>query len=189
MKTWGKWLTWLGLAIAIVCVAVGTTLAVTGFSKLTDVADDSFRVNGPTPHLADAGETLVLYYDDSTTVPSCQIQGPAQPTRGSVVDGDLSFDSETTTPFLAWQFTESGAYTITCDQSGVVAGPQLPVGGIISGAGGVLLAVFGGGLGAVMLVVGVILWIVGANRTKTPPPPGAWQQPYPPQPGSPYPPH
>lgn len=195
MKTWGKWLTWLGLAIAIICVVVGTIMAVAGFSKLADVVNESFRVSGPTQYTATAGETLVLYYDgpDGTaTTPSCQIVGPAQPTPGSVVDGEFTYNSETISPFLAWRFTESGSYTITCDQTGVVAGPQLPIGGILSGAGGVLLAVFGGGLGFLMLIIGIILWVVGANKTKTPPPVGAWQQPYPPQaypsqPGQPYP--
>ncbi|GAA3956889.1 hypothetical protein [Gordonia caeni] len=193
MKTAGKWLTWTGLAIGIVTVVVGIVMAIVGFGKLTDVVNDSFRVTGPTQHTARSGDVLVLYAPSSSVAgdPVCAITGPA-PTRPGPIERntDFTYDDRNISAFASYRFTQDGTYTIDCDRSGVVAGPELPVSGIFTGAGGVLLAVFGGLLGAVMLVLGVILWIIGANRAKTPPAPPAWQggapyagQPY--QPGAP----
>ena len=200
MKTAGKWLTWTGLAIGIVTVIVGVVMAIVGFGKLTDVVNQSFRVNGPTLHTAQSGDVLVLYAQNSSVAgdPVCAVTGPA-PTRPGPIERntDFTYDDSTVSAFASYRFTQDGTYTIDCDRSGVVAGPELPVSGIFTGAGGVLLAVFGGLLGAVMLVLGVILWIIGANRAKTPPPawqggapyggppyqPGGPQQPY--QPGPP----
>lgn len=177
MKTAGKWLTWTGLAIGIVTVIVGVVMAIVGFGKLTDVVNQSFRVNGPTLHTAQSGDVLVLYAQNSSVAgdPVCAVTGPA-PTRPGPIERntDFTYDDSTVSAFASYRFTQDGTYTIDCDRSGVVAGPELPVSGIFTGAGGVLLAVFGGLLGAVMLVLGVILWIIGANRAKTPPPP-AWQ--------------
>ena len=205
MKKIGKWLTWSGLVIAIVAVAVGIVLAVIGFGKLADVVNDSFRITGPTEYVAEADSKLVLYSASTGILtPDCAATGPAPVERGTV-SGDMTFDynGDSVTSFGSLRFPQAGTYTIDCD-SVVVAGPELPVGGILTGAGGVLLAVFGGGLGGLLLVIGVILWAVGANRAKTPPP-AAWQpgpqypisgypgqqapgQPYPgqPYPGQPY---
>lgn len=193
MKTAGKWLTWTGLAIAIVTVIAGVVMAVIGFGKLAEVVDDSFRVTGPTSHTAQADEVLVLYSprDSATAVPVCAITGPAPTQPGPrQPSGDFTYDSSTIAPFASYRFTQAGQYTIDCDRSGVVAGPELPVAGIFTGAGGILLAVFGGLGGAALLVLGVILWVVGANRTRTPPAPPAYPygapyggQPY--QPGAP----
>lgn len=183
MRTTGKWLTWSGLAIVLVTVIAGIALAINGFGKLTDVVDQSFTVDGPTSYTASAGEVLYLYGPNSSTGsvdPVCEVTGPAPVQPGPLRTGSLTFDGTDVSSFKSYRFTTAGQYTIQCDTPGIVAGPELPVGGIVSGAGGVLLAVFGGGLGAVLLILGIVLWVVGANRAQRadpPPYPGGYGEP------------
>ncbi|GAA4746209.1 hypothetical protein [Gordonia alkaliphila] len=196
MKKIGKWLTWSGLAIAVVSVIVGIVLAVIGLGKVADTVNESFRVNGPTTHVAEANSSLWLYSASTgIAVPSCTAAGPAT-VQQSTMPSDASFDfnTDTVTMFGKLHFPEAGTYTIDCDSVGVVAGPEISTSSIVTGAGGVLLAVFGGGLGGLLLVIGVILWAVGASRAKNAPPiawqPDAQQYPmsgYPGQPGQQYP--
>ncbi|MFT3661732.1 MAG: hypothetical protein QM809_10105 [Gordonia sp. (in: high G+C Gram-positive bacteria)] len=195
MKTAGKWLTFTGLAIGIISLIVGIVTTVSGFGKLAELVDDTFVVSGPTAYTAAAGETLVLYregYGVGST-PSCTFDGPAQPKTTSPGSAEYTYNDVTLRPFLNVTFTQSGSYTITCSLSGVVAGPEISVGGIASGVGGIFLLFFGVGLGSLMLIIGIVLWIIGANRTKNPPPPPPHPgqsypgQPYPPQPGQGYP--
>jgi len=200
----GKLLTWIGLAIAVVTVIAGVILAISGFSKLRDTTGAMTPIgqtglDQPTAITAEAGEIVVLYLTGRGMVvqPNCQVvdgPAPAQPGPGQSVNTEITVNTMTYRPFTSFRFTQSGTYAITCDGPGVVAGAPLSISGLFSGAGGIMLAVFGGLGGGFLLVLGIILWIVGANRDKRPPVPagpypGAPSQPYPgqPQPGQPYP--
>lgn len=169
MKTAGKWLTWTGLAITAICVVAGVIMAVNGFGKISEVVDRSFRVDAPTTYNAAADEVLVLYGPRDAT-PHCEVTGPAPTVPGPGQSTTFTFDGRTLSSFASYRFSSAGEYLIACESPGVVAGPPVPVGGIVSGAGGILLAVFGGGLGLVLLVIGVVLWIVGANQERRTPP-------------------
>src|SRR5699024_5563188 len=55
---------------------------------------------------------------------------------------------------------QAGDYEVTCDDAPVAVGPPVSIGGIFAGLGGILLAVLGGALGFLLLLLGVILLIV-----------------------------
>lgn len=169
MKTTGKWLTWSGLLIAVFCVAVGVVLAVRGFSTISDVTDRAVTIqSAPTPYLAESGDVIVLYSrsDTAAPAPSCSFDpGTVEPRPDP--DTSLTYEGGSIGSFAAYRATADGVYYIDCHGANVVAAPPVSVRGVLSGAGGVMLAVFGGGLGALLLIVGVILWIVGAGRART----------------------
>lgn len=188
----GKWFTILGLVIMLASVAVGVFFAATGFGQVKGLAEDAFVIDdGEMTKRFDAGDEIYLFgqtVGNESERPNCRFDGPA-PTRTikSHYDTTFTYEGKSVTSYQGVGFTKSGTYTITCD-SYTVATSDLSVTGIFQGVGGVLLAVFGGGAGLVLVIVGGVLWIVGASR-KTPPPtsypPAGGYQNYPPPGGYP----
>ena len=194
MKKIGKWLTWSGLAVGVVSVIAGIVLAVAGFTKVANGVNDSFDIYGPTQYEAEADETLWLYGSGTTgiVIPSCMATGPAT-VQQTTASSDTSFtiNNAAVTVFGKLHFPEAGTYTINCDTVGVMAGPEVSTWTLFAGGAGIMLAVLGGILGAMILVVGVILWVLGASRAQNAPPigwqPGAQQYPVSGYPGQQYP--
>ncbi|MFT4088446.1 MAG: hypothetical protein QM658_15090 [Gordonia sp. (in: high G+C Gram-positive bacteria)] len=193
MKTTGKWLTFGGLIIAIASVVAGIVMIASGFGKLVDITNDAFSVDMSTKHSFSAGDEISLYWPGSASgapgSPSCTVTDGLTSLVPRTSSGTTSFtyNGESVTAFATYTFNTSGEYTITCDQVGVIAAPPLSVSGIFRGVGGVLVLVFGAGFGALLLIIGVILWIVGANRAKRLPPMPPTGYPSPvgyPQPGN-----
>ncbi|MGB3885952.1 hypothetical protein [Gordonia sp. (in: high G+C Gram-positive bacteria)] len=171
MKKLGKWLTWSGLAIAIATVVAGTVLAVMGFGKMSDFQSDAFGVDGPSEFVAEADAILVLYSSQvGFDAPKCTATGPARVESGlQRTNSSVTYNNRSVSSFQSFRFTKAGTYTIVCDAPDVIAGPRDLAAGIFTGVGGILLAVFGGGFGVLLLVIGAILWIIGANTAKAPP--------------------
>ena len=175
----GKVLTWFGAAIIVISLAAGIPLAVVGFSKATETADRAYAINGPTTRHHEAGEKVVLYTPgtkDSAVeddLPVCTVAGLGVAEQQSSRSGSFTFNNRTVTSFATYAINQTGDYTITCNTSYVVAAPEVSVSGILTGVGGVLLGAFGGGIGLLLLIVGIVFRVVGRRQV----PPSAAQQP------------
>ncbi|MGW0038175.1 hypothetical protein [Gordonia sp. NPDC003376] len=187
----GKVLTGLGAALMLISVVVGVILAVSGFGKVADQTSQAFAINGSVTRHLDAGAQLTLYAPGTTAgpypdpLPACAVTGPGVERDSTTQSSSFTFDNTTVRSFAQYRITAAGEYVIDCGNGYAVGAPPLSLSGVFSGVGGVLLAVFGGGLGLLVTIVGVILWVVGRNRRnreRIPPtaPPGNPPPGYPP---------
>ncbi len=154
--------------ILVASVAVGVVLAVSGISQVVDQADQAFVVDPRAEHRYDAGDTFALFRppDNTAATPSCEITGPAALERGTDVTAEFPpYDGTQVRSFDSYEVVEAGTYSFLCSDRVVVA--TIDLGGIFSGVGGVLLAVFGGGFGAVLLLIGIVLWAIAGRRPRT----------------------
>ncbi|MFT4126409.1 MAG: hypothetical protein QM662_09280 [Gordonia sp. (in: high G+C Gram-positive bacteria)] len=169
----GKVMTIFGVLVVVVCVTVGVVFAVRGFAQVTTVTDAAYEIVGPTSHTYAAGDEVQLYVRGTANhypeaLPNCRVGGPAAPATGPNATNTFTYQGTSITSFRSYRFTRAGKYTLDCGDAHVIAAPPLSATGVVSGVGGVLLAVFGGGTGAVLFIIGIILWVVG--RKRTPPP-------------------
>ncbi|MCH5641875.1 hypothetical protein [Gordonia sp. ABSL49_1] len=162
MKRIGKWMTWIGAIILVACVATGIVLAVIGFSKIAGQADDIFAIDTTTTRTFSDGDSLQLFAPEDSVTPTCTFDGPADVTGGSEVSTNFGYDGQQIESFRTVEIKASGSYTITCDRPAYAA-PALSAGEIAMSVVGILLAVFGGGFGFILTVVGIVLWVVGAR--------------------------
>ena len=166
MRLWGKILTAVGIVVLVASLAIGIALAVGGISQVVDQAEQAFVVDPTGEQNYAAGETFALFTPESSAGdPSCEITGPAALERESGVTTEFTYDGTQVRSFESFGVKESGTYSFTCSDRVVVA--TIDLGGIFSGVGGVLLAVFGGGLGAVLLLIGIVLWAIAGRKPRT----------------------
>lgn len=153
----------LGSVILALSVIIGVVLAVIGIGGVASSA-------GALTHFDDgvgvmqvkADESLQIYVEEGTAVPTCTIDGPSEGAVGAgssqtstIGTGDanwVSVDSFTT--------NEAGEYTIDCGGTPFAVAPPVSIGGILTGIGGIFLGIGGGALGFLLLAIGVILLIV-----------------------------
>lgn len=163
MRRWGKILTLLGVLILVLSVTVGVVMAIAGIGN---VADKAFEVNPTAEQYYDAGDEFQLFSSSSTNgVPACEITGPAALASGTNSTTEFTFDGSGVESFDSFEVVESGTYSFQCDSPAVVA--SIDASGILSGVGGVLLAVVGGGFGGLLALVGIVLWIIAGRKPKT----------------------
>lgn len=163
MRRWGKILTLLGVLILVLSVTVGVVMAIAGIGN---VADKAFEVNPTAEQYYDAGDEFQLFSSSSTNgVPACEITGPAALASGTSSTTEFTFDGSGVESFDSFEVVESGTYSFQCDSPAVVA--SIDASGILSGVGGVLLAVVGGGFGGLLALVGIVLWIIAGRKPKT----------------------
>lgn len=164
----GRILTIVGGIILVLGIAAGTILSVVGFSQVTGVVEDGTRFTGSTELTLETGQQVQLYVHRNDVAPLCEVtdengdEPVGGPSQSSTINGWRSFDMFTA--------TRAGTYTITCsDETEVLAAEPLSIGGIFSAVGGILIGVFVGGLGLLLLVVGVILLLIGRSQAKRTP--------------------
>lgn len=150
----------LGSVILVLSVIIGVVLAVVGFGGLASGASElEVFESGSGTVSAEAGESLQIYVEEGAPVPSCTIDGPA-------VAPGTSQTSSRGTGEVTWvsvdSFTadEAGEYAVSCGDTPIAVGPPVSIGAIFTGLGGILLAIGGGALGLLLLVIGVILVLV-----------------------------
>ncbi len=150
----------IGSVILGLSVIIGVVLAIIGFTGAASSMNElEVLDSGSGTITAEEGESLQIYAEEGAAIPSCEIDGPAvgAGTSQSSTIGDGGTTWVSVDSFTAEQ---AGEYEITCDDGPVAVGPPVSIGGIFAGLGGILLAVFGGALGFLLLLLGVILLIV-----------------------------
>ncbi|QTI70646.1 hypothetical protein J6U32_08965 [Gordonia polyisoprenivorans] len=175
MRRVGKVLMWLGMIAVVVSLGAGIPIAVIGLSKVSDTSARAFEIRGSATHNLDAGDTLVLYAPGTQSdaaedaFPSCAVNGPGAQRRQSTSTYSFTYRNTTVRSFAQYSITSGGVYALDCGDSYVVGAPPVSVGGLFSGIGGILLAVFGGVFGLAVAITGLVLWLIGRRRI----PPGA----------------
>lgn len=154
----------LGSVILALSVIAGVVLAFIGIggvagglSELEEFDSGSGTIS------AEAGDSYQIYAEEGAERPTCTVDGPSVG-EGTSQSSSIS-DSETSWVSVdSFTAEEAGEYSIDCSKGPIAVGPPLSIGSIFAGVGGVLLAVFGGALGFLLLAVGVILLIVGRRK-------------------------
>lgn len=169
MKRWGQGLTWAGAALVVLGIGIAILTGVLGFGNAVPSEDRMTFVHTTGTVVAEADEDLYLYVREGDASPVCTVYPPGQ---GEVhpIENPISTNfTHQGTQYHAnggFTVTESGTYEIECSTPEVLVAPSVSGGAI---AGGVL-GVVGGSLTAVaggfVLVLGIVLWIIGANRMK-----------------------
>ncbi|WP_198394860.1 hypothetical protein [Brevibacterium yomogidense] len=184
MRAVGRVLFWIGAALIVVCLVIGTIVAITGFTRVADTASDTTVVAGPTDVTLEEGERLLFYvpgepgepnvYSDSPPVvatadANCTVTGPAPREIRSPGAHRVTLNGETRVSDGGFEAESAGTYTTTCapvPDVEVTLGPPTDVGGILGGIGGVFIGVFGAIGSGVITILGLVLWLVGRSTMK-----------------------
>lgn len=168
MRKVGKVIFFISLILMLLCGIGGGIAAGTSISKLATVAGSLQSTDGEGARIElKAGDTRTLLSRSPST--TCTVTDPdgndvdtRRMTTGTVSTND-------TTLYAVAEFTapRDGTYTITCDNGAEVAMTDGSIAGTIIamslGIIAIVAAVFL--LGGVIL--GLVLWLVGANREKS----------------------
>ncbi|GAA4284520.1 hypothetical protein GCM10022261_20510 [Brevibacterium daeguense] len=169
MKKWGIALTLIGAAVLVLSVVLAAILGAVGLGGSTPDEGEVVAISGPTTIPVAADESMFLYHAETGPSTSCGIFDPSGQMltdASSLVTSSFTHEGETYTSFAEFGGSgmPAGDYVVECDQDGIIAAPAVDAAGIVGGVFGILGGVFGGFLGFALLVVGVVLWIVGARR-------------------------
>lgn len=172
----------LGAVITLACVGAGAALAAVGFKDAADnfheIQTASTPINGTGVVTLQANDQRNLYAHSMTTAssgssltpaPACTVTDPAGADVPLSTNTTISVtdNNEQLASFASFTAGQTGTYTIRCSGNQAVRlGKPLPMGQILSGVGGVLLAVLGGGFGFTLLIIGLVLYLVGRSRRK-----------------------
>ncbi|MGB3186725.1 MAG: hypothetical protein WBG36_12345 [Ornithinimicrobium sp.] len=199
MKRFGAIMFWVGLVLVIASVAVGVFGGLRAADAIGTAVDDAAPMpNGSSTVQLAQGDERTIYEESQTgvSVAECAVVGPSgQPvtlsrdTDQSGTLGDISYVN-----VGSFEGTEAGPYEVTCTGAITLIGPSLDFEAVGTGALGVVGGILGAGLGAILAIVGAIMWFVGRSRAtaaatpsygeSSPPPPGSYGGSVPPPPGS-----
>lgn len=153
----------LGLA-----AAVGITIAIVSILRITGDAEQIIEhPEGAATITAEEGELVVLYVQEGAGQPYCTVGGPAPDSVGTGTSVNYSYEGggDRWVSFDSFTAEDAGDYSIDCGGTPFAAGPPVSIGAILGTVGGILTAVLGGGLGLLLLIIGLILWLVGRSRS------------------------
>jgi len=169
MRKAGKIIGGIGGVILILSVVGGVVLGVAGIGGAVSEVSDGEVISGVEQVSLQAGDERQLYQRQSEPMPTCTITAPdgGQPGPGPTHSSTITAGGDSWTSFRGFSAEESGDYTVSCDGDAMVA-PPLSVSGILTGVGGILLAVFGGLLGFALVIGGIILYAIGRSRRTRP---------------------
>jgi len=154
----------LGSVILALSLIIGVVMAVIGFGGAVSGLDDlEVFDSGSGTVTAQAGDSLQVYAEEGAPVPSCTIDGPAVG-EGTSQNSTAGTNEATWVSVDSFTAEQAGEYQISCDQGPIAVDPPISIGGIFAGLGGILLAVFGGALGLLLLAIGVILVLLRKRK-------------------------
>ncbi|MGO1661273.1 MAG: hypothetical protein ACTHYD_05860 [Canibacter sp.] len=155
----------VGVAILIAGVWYGGSLANHGFGTIGGQAEGYAKFDEGSGQVElEQGKFLQLY-STPTTSPSVECE-VIDPSGQNIVEGPKQRSTFTTggeswSSFASFRTGSEGIYDVQCTSGPVTVAPSVPVAGIFMGIGGVLIALLTGGLGFLILLIGVTLWIIG----------------------------
>lgn len=157
----------IGAAIAVLAFGVGAVAAVLGLSTAGSTAQDMVTMNGTGSYTAEADELVVVYRPEGAPDPTCQVLPPDGGTagEGNSVEYSMTVNGTTWESFDSFTATTAGEYQFDCAGDTIAVGPPVSVGGILAGVGGILSAVFGGGFGLLLFLIGLIWFFVGRKKS------------------------
>lgn len=153
----------LGAAVLALSLVVGIVLAIIGFSG---VNSDLEVISGTGSIEAEAGDVVQLYAEEGTSSPLCMVSGPSASALGdgTAQTSTITAEGRTWVSFDSFTANEAGQYEFDCAGDEIAVGPPVSAGSILTGLGGIFLAIGGGALGLLLLVIGVIILLVRRNR-------------------------
>lgn len=169
MRKAGKIVGIVGGIILVLSVVGGIILGVVGIGGTVSEVSDGEVISGTGQVSLQTDDERQLYKHQGDPTPSCTIRAPSggEPGPGPSHSSSITSNSDSWTSFRGFTAEEAGDYTVTCDGEVLVA-PPLSISGILTGVGGILLAVFGGLGGLALVIGGLILYLVGRSRRQRP---------------------
>lgn len=183
MRTVGKVLTTLGIVLLLGACFAGWVAVTGGLKETMRTLQEQTPVSPTADVSLDAGEEYGLFarsdgaaHDAETSgagldagpTPTCTVTDPegARVALSGGTSSTISRGSSSWRSFAVWTAQDAGSYHVTCSSSLVMAAPALSAESIITGVTGALIAACCGFLGATLLVIGIICWVVGGRRER-----------------------
>ncbi|WP_299299073.1 hypothetical protein [uncultured Brachybacterium sp.] len=157
----------LGSVILALSVIIGLVLAIIGIGGAAGSAGALTHFDDGVAHMEiEADETLQIYVEEGTAVPSCTIEGPSEDAvgEGSSQNSRIGTGDANWVSVDSFTANEAGEYSIDCGGTPIAVGPPVSIGGIFAGIGGIFLGIGGGALGFLLLAIGVVLLIMRRSR-------------------------
>lgn len=157
----------IGAVIAVLAFVAGAVVGVLGLVRASSTAQDMVTVSGTGSYTAEADELVVIYRPEGAEVPTCQVLPPDGGTagEGNSVNYSITYNGSTWESFDSFTAKTAGEYQFDCSGDTIAVGPPVSVGGILAGVGGILSAVFGGGFGLLLFLIGLIWFFVGRKKS------------------------
>lgn len=166
MAKWGMVMTIVGAVLLVGAVVVGAIGGAGLFGSMSSISNEQeYSANETASVDLKAGDERgvwgVTQGTDSLYV-QCSLSPQDDMASVEPVDEDINVSLNNKSYSMLGHITvnQDATYSISCDSPFVVS-EALNAGDIASGAGAILLAIFGGLAGAALIVVGLILWILG----------------------------
>lgn len=175
MKRAGQWITWLSVIVILASVVGGTWMAASGFISMFRGSTDALELSGPgnsIEHHFEAGTEWQLFTYGANgvyvgPVPICAMDaGPAPVQPGTAVRTSITTGAQSRISFASVVFVESGTYRFSCDRSGVTMAPASGMGDSLGVFAGITILITGLIFGFFGLIVGILLWAIGASRKR-----------------------
>lgn len=168
-----------GAKVAPVLALIGSVLLLAGIlwgvsagQGLTRVVPESagvIAVDGDTV-ISIADGVLMVVYAPAGVVPTCDVFGPTDAVPNLALEGvTYTFPLNSVTyesiGKIGGPGELAGNYVIRCEDDGIVVAPPLDVRNDVSSVRSLLGAIIVGGTGAVLLMAGLGMWLLGRRTT------------------------
>lgn len=159
--------------IGSLLLLAGILWGVTAGQGLTRVVPETagvIRVEGDTVVPVTEGEIQVVYAP-AGVVPTCDVYGPTDAVPNLALEGFYTFPLDNVTyesiGKMGGPGELTGDYIIVCGEGdGVVVGPPLDVRNDVGAVRAFIGAVIVGGTGAVLLLAGGVMWLMGRRAAE-----------------------
>lgn len=179
MKKAGGWMSIIGAVILVLSVVGGVIMGVIGGKALASLGSQIQQMQATQTVTLHEGEIRLLLQQGSGSQPTCELQalpgsaGQAELTSTSAEYSNLSVPVSGTeySAFSQITVSQTGEFRLSCQStapSQVLMTQDISglVGSTLLLGGGVLLGFLSGGLGFLMLIIGLILFLVGRSKLR-----------------------
>ena len=183
MKTVGT----VGIVLGLIALVVAIVLGVMSFGRMLDSAKpfaESSAIRGSGEVTLTEG-TDYSFFASGTSPMQCEVtqpDGASAPVRPPMPSANYEFNSVAWRKVFELSASQTGAYAVSCSADDpVIAVPGEGV-GLVGNTFGLVGSVLLGFAGAILLVVGIVVRVLGSGKAKRASAPQPWQQPGPPPP-------
>lgn len=160
---------WVGVVLGLASLALAIITGLASFNSISDAVSDASPIDGERSISLQAGDERTIYQvEQGSEAASCTVTGPDGQQLSLSRTSEIEGTTGDTTYVNVGNFTaeQSGEHLVACEGPRTLVGPALDVASTVGGIFGVLAGIGGIFLGAVLAIIGAIVWFIGRGESK-----------------------